>query len=67
MTQLLPSNRFVPALLLVVVALVAPFTMLMARLGVRIASRTSHDKLVKIFATLLVFVGLRMIYGAWFC
>ena len=48
-----------------VVALVAPFTMLMARLGVRIASRTSHDKLVKIFALLLVLVGLRMIYRAW--
>lgn len=47
---------------LLVILLVAPFTMGMARLGVRIASRTSHDKLVKVFAVLLVFVGLRMIY-----
>ena len=46
---------------ILVIALVAPFTMLMARLGVRIASRTSHDKLVKAFAVLLIFVGLRMI------
>jgi len=45
--------------------LVTPFTIGMARLGVRVASRTTHDKLIKIFAVLLVFVGLRMIYGAW--
>lgn len=47
---------------LLVVLLVAPFTMGMARLGVRTASRTSHDKLVKLFAVLLIFVGLRMLY-----
>ena len=46
--------------------LVAPFTICMARIGVRVASRTPHDKLVRIFAVLLVFVGLRMIYKAWF-
>ena len=46
--------------------LVAPFTIGIARLGVRVASRTAHDKLVKVFAFLLVFVGLRMIYSAWF-
>ncbi len=46
--------------------LVAPFSIAMARLGVRVASRTAHDKLLKIFATLLVLVGLRMIYSAWF-
>lgn len=50
---------------LLVILLVAPFTVGMARLGVRIASRTSHDRLVKIFALLLVLVGLRMIYRAW--
>ena len=49
-----------------VVALVAPFTIGMARVGVRVASRTSHDKLLKVFAGLLVLVGLRMIYRAWF-
>ncbi len=46
--------------------LVAPFTVLTARLGVRVASRTTHDKLVKIFAVLLVVVGVRMVYSAWF-
>ena len=51
---------------LLVILLVAPFSIGMARLGVRVASRTSHDKLVKVFAVLLVLVGLRMIYSAWF-
>ena len=49
-----------------VVALVAPFAIGMARIGVRVASRTSHDKLLKVFSVLLVLVGLRMIYHAWF-
>jgi hypothetical protein len=48
-----------------VFALVAPFSIGMARLGVRVASRTAHDKLVKAFAVLLILVGLRMIYRAW--
>ena len=46
--------------------LVAPFSIGMARIGVRVASRTAHDKLLKIFAGLLVLVGLRMIYRVWF-
>ena len=46
--------------------LVAPFSIAMARIGVRIASRTAHDKLIKVFAGLLIIVGLRMIYRAWF-
>lgn len=49
-----------------VLLLVAPFTIIMARLGVRIASKTAHDKLVSVFAVLLIVVGLRMIYSAWF-
>ncbi|MGK2945507.1 MAG: sulfite exporter TauE/SafE family protein [Desulfuromonadales bacterium] len=48
-----------------VILIVAPFTIGMARLGVRIASRTTHDKLIKVFAVVLVLVGLRMIYSAW--
>ncbi len=51
---------------LMVLCLVAPFTIITARLGVRVASRTAHDRLVKVFAVLLVVVGLRMIYSAWF-
>jgi uncharacterized membrane protein YfcA len=46
--------------------IVVPFTIGMARLGVRVASRTTHDKLIKMFAVLLVLVGMRMIYSAWF-
>jgi uncharacterized membrane protein YfcA len=45
--------------------IVAPFTIVMARLGVRVASRTTHDKLINVFAVLLVIVGLRMISSAW--
>ncbi len=42
--------------------LVAPYTIILARLGVRVATHTSHDKLVKAFAVLLIIVGLRMLY-----
>jgi uncharacterized membrane protein YfcA len=45
--------------------IVTPFAVGTARLGVRVASRTTHDKLVKVFAVLLVAVGLRMVYSAW--
>ncbi|PLY01807.1 MAG: sulfite exporter TauE/SafE family protein [Desulfuromonas sp.] len=45
-----------------VAVLVAPFTIVLARLGVRVATRTSHDKLVKVFAVLLVVVGIKMLY-----
>jgi len=41
---------------------VAPFTILFARLGVRLASRVSHARLVKIFSLVLLLVGLRMIF-----
>ena len=44
---------------LLVAAAVAPFTILFARLGVRLASRVSHDRLVQIFSLLLLLVGLR--------
>jgi len=46
---------------LLVAAAVAPFTILFARLGVRLASRVSHDRLVQIFSLLLLLVGLRMV------
>ncbi len=41
--------------------LVAPFTIILARLGVRVAGRVSHDKLMNIFAAVLLLIGLRMI------
>lgn len=49
---------------LLVAAIVAPFTIILARVGVRVASRTTHDKLIKAFAIVLILVGLRMLYPA---
>jgi uncharacterized membrane protein YfcA len=43
-----------------ILLLVAPFSMLFARLGVRVAEHLPHDKLVKAFAFLLIIVGLKM-------
>jgi len=48
-----------------VAGLVAPFTILTARLGVRVAGRTSHAKMIKIFAGLLILVGLRMMISVY--
>ena len=47
----------------VVAVLVAPFTILFARLGVRLAAYLPHDKLTKVFSLLLVVVGLKLIWG----
>lgn len=47
---------------MLVVLMVAPFTVGMARFGVRTAARISHDRLVKIFAFLLIIVGMRILY-----
>lgn len=46
---------------LLAAGLVFPFTMLFARLGVRLAVRFSHARLVKIFALMLLVIGTRMI------
>jgi hypothetical protein len=50
---------------LLVTLLVAPFTVIMARVGVRIASRTSHARLVRVFAVLIICVGVRMAWSAF--
>jgi len=47
---------------LLVAAVVAPLTIICARLGVRLASRISQDKMVNVFAILLILVGLKMIF-----
>jgi len=60
----LPSFSFGYVNLLVAV-LVAPFTIIMARVGVRIATRMSHAKLVKVFAVLIILVGVRMATSAF--
>jgi uncharacterized protein len=49
-----------------VVAMVAPFTIIFARLGVKLASRFSHGRLVKIFAFVLILIGVRMILSTLF-
>lgn len=44
-----------------VALIVAPMTILFARLGVRIANRVSQDKLLNAFAVLLILVGIKML------
>ena len=46
---------------LLVVAIVAPFAIISARFGTRLASRFDRDKLIRIFALLLIVVGLRLL------
>jgi len=46
----------------VVAVLVAPFTIVAARLGVRLAAYLPHDKLTKAFSLLLILVGLKVIW-----
>lgn len=46
---------------LLVAALIAPLTIVFARLGVKCASRTSQTKLIKVFAVLLFCVGLKIL------
>lgn len=50
---------------LLVVALVAPATIVFARLGVRVASRLSRDKLTRAFAWFIIAVGLYMALNAF--
>jgi len=50
---------------MLVTVLVAPFTIVMARYGVRIANKTSHARLVRVFAVLIILVGLRMAASAF--
>jgi hypothetical protein len=49
-----------------VALIVAPFTMLSARLGVKVACRVPHDKLVRMFAIILLLVGFWMIIKTFF-
>ncbi|MBN2428854.1 MAG: sulfite exporter TauE/SafE family protein [Deltaproteobacteria bacterium] len=49
-----------------VVGICTPFTTLFARIGAKVAHRFSHDKLVRIFAVVLIIVGLRMLIKTFF-
>ncbi|MFO7765515.1 MAG: sulfite exporter TauE/SafE family protein [Pelovirga sp.] len=44
-----------------VVILVAPLTMICARLGVKLAGRTSQTRLIRIFAVVLMFIGIKIL------
>jgi uncharacterized membrane protein YfcA len=46
-----------------VATVVAPVSMVFARLGVKLATRTSQKSLVKVFAILLIFIGARILFG----
>lgn len=48
---------------LLVAAVVAPLSMLCARLGVRLATRTSQETLIKAFAVLLILIGARILFS----
>ncbi len=49
-----------------VALMVAPFTIIFARLGVKLAGRLSHGRLIKIFALVLILIGVRMIINTLF-
>lgn len=46
-----------------VATVVAPVSMGCARLGVKLASRTSQKHLIKVFAVLLIFIGARILFS----
>jgi len=48
---------------LVVLLLVAPSSIVFANVGSRVAGRVAHDKLVRVFAFVLIMVGIRMLIG----
>ena len=49
---------------LLVAGIVAPLTIVFAKIGVKFASGTNQTKLVKIFAVLLMFIGLKILLKA---
>lgn len=58
------GSGFLGFIYLPAVALVIPFSLFGARIGVRIAHHCSHVKMVKVFSVLLVCVGVKMIWSA---
>ncbi|WP_020676275.1 sulfite exporter TauE/SafE family protein [Geopsychrobacter electrodiphilus] len=47
---------------LLVAAVVAPLTIVSARLGVRLATSISQDKMIRVFAVLLILLGLKLTF-----
>ena len=48
---------------LLVTLIVSPVSMIFAQIGVKLASRTRQAQLVKVFAVLLIFVGIKILLG----
>ena len=51
---------------LLVVAIVAPFAIIAARFGAKLAGRVERDKLIRVFALLLIVVGSRLLLSLFF-
>lgn len=51
---------------LMVMLLVTPSAMIGARFGAKMAGRVSHDRLINIFAILLLLIGARVLYVTFF-
>lgn len=48
---------------ILIAAIVAPLTMIFARLGVRLASKISQERMIKVFAVLLIIVGVKILFA----
>lgn len=46
-----------------VAAILAPLTMIFARLGVRLATKVSQQQLIKVFAVMLILIGLKILFS----
>ncbi|HEY5673236.1 MAG TPA: sulfite exporter TauE/SafE family protein [Malonomonas sp.] len=48
---------------LLVAAVLAPLTMICARVGVRLATEVSQQRLIKVFAVMLILIGLKILFS----
>ncbi len=62
--ELALKNGFCGYVFLPAVLMVVPFALLGSRIGVSLAGRFSQRRMIRIFALLLIFVGIRMILRA---
>lgn len=58
------ADGFLGYVFLPAVAMVIPFSLAGSRIGVHLAGRFSHVRIMKMFAVLLVCVGVRVMWGA---
>ncbi len=47
---------------ILVAAVVAPLSMIFARFGVRLASKISQERMIKVFAVLLIIIGVKILF-----